>query len=126
MYYQGRVYANDSKKLTDDLTKMYIKMTTSRPVYSKSCPRPCKHISVQVTKENTFNTNNQDFIELHVASKLKILRHVSNYDGFDLIVEVGSSLGLWIGLSALGIFDIFLEYTLKWKSILQSYGNKEG
>ena len=28
---------------------------------------------------------------------------------FDLIVEVGSSLGLWIGISALGIFDILLD-----------------
>ena len=107
-------------------SKMFRKMTSSRPAYSKSCPRPCKHISVQVTKENAFNTNNQDFIELHVASKLKILRHISNYDEFDLIVEVGSALGLWIGLSALGIFDIFLEYTLKCQSILQSLRNKVG
>ena len=101
-------------------------MITSRPVYSKSCPRPCKHISVQVTKTNAFNAKNKDFIELHVASKLNIHRHIYNYDGFALTVEVGSSLGLWIGLSALGIVDIILEYTLKWKSILQSYGNKEG
>ena len=39
----------------------------------------------------------------------------SNYDEFALLVEVGSSLGLWIGLSALGrhyylfIHELFLK-----------------
>ena len=31
------------------------------------------------------------------------------YGFFDLVVEVGSSLGLWIGLSALGVFDLLLD-----------------
>ena len=32
------------------------------------------------------------------------------YDMFDLVVEVGSSLGLWIGLSAIGLFDLALQF----------------
>ena len=35
------------------------------------------------------------------------------YSEFDLIVEVGSSLGLWIGLSALGVFDLFLNLAVE-------------
>ena len=40
---------------------------------------------------------------------VKIMEEQSNYNEFDLMVEVGSSLGLWIGLSALGIFDLIFE-----------------
>ena len=32
------------------------------------------------------------------------------YGFFDLVVEVGSSLGLWIGLSALGVFDLLFDF----------------
>ena len=39
---------------------------------------------------------------------VRVTRYQRAYDLFDLVVEVGSSLGLWIGLSALGIFDLFL------------------
>ena len=40
---------------------------------------------------------------------VEILEEESNYNEFDLMVEVGSSIGLWIGLSALGIFDLVFE-----------------
>jgi hypothetical protein len=33
---------------------------------------------------------------------------VKAYDGFGFIIDVGSSLGLWIGVSALGFFDFLL------------------
>ena len=35
-------------------------------------------------------------------------RYNMAYGVFDLVVEVGSSLGLWVGLSVLGIFDLVL------------------
>ena len=31
------------------------------------------------------------------------------YTWFDLITDVGSSLGLWLGLSALGITDLAID-----------------
>ena len=37
-----------------------------------------------------------------------VVRYNMAYEVFDLVVEVGSSLGLWVGLSALGIFDLVL------------------
>ena len=36
-------------------------------------------------------------------------RYLNAYDFFDLVVEAGSSLGLWIGLSALGVFDLLVK-----------------
>ena len=45
-------------------------------------------------------------MQINFLDTVKILEEESNYDELDLIVEIGSSLGLWIGLSALGILDL--------------------
>ena len=44
---------------------------------------------------------------------VEIQEEQSNYNKFDLIVEIGSSLGLWIGLSVLGIFDVMSDCSKK-------------
>ena len=44
----------------------------------------------------------------------KNVTDVLAYDEFSLIVDLGSALGLWLGLSALSIFDIILEM-YEWK-----------
>ena len=41
-------------------------------------------------------------MRLYFESTVKITKHIIAYGIFDLIVEIGSSLGLWIGPSALG------------------------
>ena len=41
------------------------------------------------------------------------------YGFFDLIVEVGSSLGLWIGLSALGVLDLALDQSVRGRRVLR-------
>ena len=37
------------------------------------------------------------------------------YDVGSLLVEVGSSLGLWLGLSVVGVFDVLVHTLLKAK-----------
>ena len=34
---------------------------------------------------------------------------VKAYDTFQFVIDVGSSLGLWIGLSVLGLIDFLLD-----------------
>ena len=46
---------------------------------------------------------------LHFQRTVKVTRYIQAYGLFDLVVEVGSSLGLWIGLSGLGVYDLILE-----------------
>ena len=48
-------------------------------------------------------------IFLHFKKTVTATRNMKAYGIFDLIVEIGSSLGLWIGLSALGVFDFALQ-----------------
>ena len=46
---------------------------------------------------------------LSFEKKVKVIWFMEAYGLFDLLVEVGSSLGLWIGLSSLGVFDLLLQ-----------------
>ena len=48
-------------------------------------------------------------IILNFKKTVKVTKYQKAYGLFDLVVEVGSSLGLWIGLSALGVFDLLLQ-----------------
>ena len=41
------------------------------------------------------------------------------YDLGSLLVEIGSSLGLWLGLSLVGLFDVLVSSILKVKGVLQ-------
>ena len=46
---------------------------------------------------------------LSFQKRVKVTTYLNAYGLFDLVVEAGSSLGLWIGLSALGVFELVLE-----------------
>ena len=45
-----------------------------------------------------------------VAYQVKVERIVLAYGFTDLLVEIGSCLGLWLGLSVVGIFDLVLPF----------------
>ena len=55
------------------------------------------------------STAETDRIELHFDETIKIENIVEAYDFGSLLVEVGSSLGLWLGLSVVGLFDVILN-----------------
>ena len=87
--------------------------------YESGCKLPCNqlHIDVQTLSKSSYDSRN-DLMVLFEDS-VKIMEEQSNYNEFDLMVEVGSSLGLWIGLSALGIFDLIFEVVhANWHKIL--------
>ena len=50
-----------------------------------------------------------NFLFIKFDDSVKILEEKNNYDGYDMLVEVGSALGLWIGVSVIGIFDLLFE-----------------
>ena len=77
--------------------------------YSHACLKPCIQLQVNSKLKSTEYEVMESGISLHFTKTVKVTRYVESYGLFDLVVEVGSSLGLWIGLSALGIFDLLLE-----------------
>ena len=62
----------------------------------------------------------QNVLAIDVDDKVEILEEQSNYTLFDLVIDSGSSLGLWIGLSILGVFDLVMQYCLVIKNCIKN------
>ena len=73
-----------------------------------------------VKNQRTFHRKkykNSGHLKLSVPERVTYFTDTYSYKGFDLVVDIGSALGLWIGLSALGCFDeviaILMYYSKK-------------
>ena len=75
-----------------------------------SCLNPCLEHNFHSKQKIVLGSNATRKITLNFRETVRVIKHVKAYGFFDLVVEVGSCLGLWIGLSALGVFDLFLEF----------------
>ena len=60
-------------------------------------------------------------ILLNFNRQVKATRYLPAYGLFDLVVEVGSSLGLWIGLSGLGLYDLAIQTAKAIKKMICSF-----
>ena len=75
-----------------------------------SCLKPCLEHIFYVKQKDADKGHDHRKIVLNFHKVVKVSKNVKAYGLFDLVVEVGSCLGLWIGLSALGVFDLVLEF----------------
>ena len=75
----------------------------------EACKVPCHQMKItsRLLKELAASGR----LTLHLNFDRRVEKHysVQNYDAFDFIVEVGSALGLWLGLCVASIFDLFLD-----------------
>ena len=79
---------------------------------SAACLRPCHEVRAISKLKNWARPRisaTQMGINLNFRKNMKVTTHHKACSLFDLIVDIGSSLGLWIGLSALGVFDLFIQ-----------------
>ena len=70
------------------------------------CLPDCTQIEAKV--ENNFYRSNYKsggILDITFMKKVPVYTFIDSYGFFDLVVEAGSALGLWLGLSAIGIFD---------------------
>ena len=74
------------------------------------CKLPCSQIHLSVKKIKKFGYNNYNSLIMKFDDSVKIIEEKNGYDLFALMVEVGSSLGLWLGLSAIGVFDLLSQF----------------
>ena len=72
---------------------------------------------------STFRANWKTRANLHLITKDSVTVHtdVYGYDIFSLVVDLGSALGLWLGLSALTIVDYIIEAFTYIRSKYQRY-----
>lgn len=93
---------------------------------SASCPLPCTIMSVHAKYQLTTTKLNstKNIIFLHFENNVKEETIVIAYGLGDLLVEIGSSLGLWLGLSVVGIFDVIVVVVNIINTLNQKYGSQ--
>ena len=95
------------KDLIAFLGTIYVPSWAGQAHTSDTCPPPCTTLSAHSSYLRTFarSTLPKDKIFLYFDENIKVERIVAAYDFGTLLVEIGSSLGLWLGLSVVGVFD---------------------
>ena len=67
------------------------------------------HFKLNKTSHITNRIDSAAF-KMKIKDGIIVNTDVNAYDKFSLVVDLGSSLGLWLGLSALSIFDTLVEF----------------
>ena len=84
----------------------------------QTCIKPCREIKAISTLKRSVKAKSLNSIDLNFKKTVKVTRYLKAYGVFELVVDVGSSLGLWIGLSVLGVFDLIFQAGTKINQIL--------
>ena len=72
---------------------------------------PCLTMKVKMLRrQNLVNYIGEANLILHPQHEVKVFKDIYSYDAVNLVVDLGSALGLWLGLSALGIFDYIILF----------------
>ena len=73
----------------------------------KQCQKPCKQqrISVSLRDQTPSNMSRSSTISMYFNPNVKMSKEEPSYNWFNFIVDVGSSLGTWIGISAITLID---------------------
>ena len=106
----------------DNLTEALYKISADSyggiQYQAESCPLPCSHLSSHSTFiESIVNLRLKDSQLLIVfGDDIENEEIVLAYDSTALLVEIGSCLGLWLGLSVVGMYDMIeLALSRTWK-----------
>ncbi len=95
-------------KFKNDFLKKYIqKVGIFRNIWVEDeCRQSCKESSYIVEGDDSKIVSYGNIAYLTFDQKVIVTERVPNYDMFKYIIDVGSSLGLWLGLSVLGLHDL--------------------
>ena len=88
---------------------------------SKKCLVPCISFYVKSKFLLTGNskTHEKNVFALYFSDTIFVQKIVLAYNLGDLLVEAGSCLGLWLGLSVVGVFDIIVFTLMQLKMAVQ-------
>ena len=101
-----------------DMTRKWFYMTHDSFEKLSGCLFPCtvyKYTAQKYTSSFSYATmgsnHNVSTISLSIAKLgMTIIKETYLYDEFTLIAEIGGSLGLFLGLSCVSLFDLIEKY----------------
>ena len=87
--------------------------------YLHQCPPPCTFTTykVKIIQTDYFKKfENHAAFSYFFEEYIDVYTEMYSYDMFSLVVDLGSALGLWLGLSALCILD---DLFMVWNAIVE-------
>ena len=108
----------------DKFYKKYIQtlLMVSNIKFEEDCKLSCEETTYTVTEKGVIsNGYGVSFAAFSFNQKVLVTEKVPNYNMFQYIIDVGSSLGLWLGLSVFGLHDLVVSAVrfIKNKSIIR-------
>ena len=84
------------------------------------CLLPCKLVSAHAVflRESEDESIGDHAMRINFKETVKVETVILTYGWSSLLVEIGSSLGLWLGLSVVGLFDVLMFIILRIKQAL--------
>ena len=116
-------YNHSKKEISEIIHLQFIEAKISKKLtqVEMNCKKPCRKMTNRVSlADKAFLGCNVASVEFRFEKTVKVEKKIIVYTWFNFIVDVGSSLGLWLGLSALGITDLVIEAFMvakKWLSV---------
>ena len=102
---------SNEENITDMYNEMEKLVTGNELDIFNQCMQPCMTMQLNYNLRRHIKKRlKQSTMIISFAEAVTVFKDVYAYDGFNLVVDVGSALGLWLGLSALSIFDKILEF----------------
>ena len=121
-YKKITIYNTSRSAITDMISERYqFPKFDRRPTEAETkCQNPCKKMTNRISiiseaKKSTYAVR----MKFRFKKTVRVEKKIVVYTWFNFIIHVGSSLGLWLGLSALGIIDLAIKaFTVarKWKA----------
>ena len=101
-------------------------ISNNRMQLFEDCLPPCvlMHMKLLETQRLSLKAGNA-VAEFKILEIIKVSTDVYAYDMFSLVVDLGSALGLWLGLSALSIFDLVVDSYKTAKHVIPMVSKKE-
>ena len=84
----------------------------------KNCRKYCSTLTSALTFRVRFTNRSRSLVTLSFNSNVIVTEKLFSYSPFQFIIDIGSSLGLWMGLSVLGLYDLAIQGM----DTLQSFG----
>ena len=84
------------------------------------CPFPCTLLSAHSTFQQSIENIQVNSLCLHFKDHIEVEEIVLAYDSTSLLVEIGSCLGLWLGLSVVGVYDITVLAVYRIKNLFET------
>ena len=112
----------EHQALLDEAVKYYVDSINGYTPVFKNCPVPCLKTRVSVKYYGHYLRPfwNKSRLSISFMERVPQQFMKSAYNEVDLLIEAGSSLGLWLGLSVIGLYDLLIMGLRKVKMMIET------